>query len=161
MTEASRFVAMSIPGRAEDRADTTWFAYDRTLRQSVGEATTQKRAAKMAERLNAEARPPSPGDFQMVAVPGARFTIEMGHSEYGTRRPRITVRVPKRQSHRTAVAIAHQVAARAEALTPTSERWLVQVESHALREATVFLELADDSEREAEAGLELLHECLR
>ena len=159
--DADRFVVMSIPGRAEDAADAVWFAYDRTLRRSVGVGATHERAIARTARLNAEAEPVSPRDFQLVAVPGVRFTIETGHSEYGTRRPRVTVRVPSQHDHRAAVAIAHQIAARAEALTPTSERWLVQVESHAMREATVFLELADDSEREAEAGLELLHECLR
>jgi hypothetical protein len=161
MSKARRFVAMSIPGRAEGGSDTAWFAYDRTLRQSVGEATTSARAAETAKRLNAEARPPSPGDFQLVAVPGARFTVETGHSQYGTRRPRITVRVPKQHPHRTAVAIAHQLAARAEAMTPPEERWLVQVESYAMREATVFLELVDDADREAEAGIAMLRVCWR
>ncbi len=156
-----RYVAMSIPGRAEDGSDTAWFTYERTLRRSIGEATTSERAAKVAKRLNAEARPLSPGDFQLVAVPGARFTVETAHSQYGTRRPRITIRVPKQHSHRTAVAIAHQLAARAEAMTPPEDRWLVHVESRAMREATVFLELADDTDREADAGIELLRECLR
>lgn len=83
------------------------------------------------------------------------------HSECGTKRPRVIVRVPREHDHRTAVAIAHQVAARAETLTPRTERWLVQLESHAMREATVFLELAEDTEREVEAGLEVLRGCLR
>ena len=161
MTEVSRFVVMSIPGRAEDGSDTAWFTYDRELRRSVGEATTSERATTRAKRLNAEARPVTPADFELVAVPGARFTIEMGHSLYGTRRPRIVVRVPKPHTHRTAVAIAHQLAAAAEAATPDSKRWLVQVESSEMREATVFLELADDTKREADAGLDVLKECLR
>ncbi len=159
--ETSRFVAISMPGRAEDGSDTAWFTYDRTLRRSVGEATTREHAGQTAKRLNAEAKPVSPGDFQLVAVPGVRFTTEIGHSVFGTKRPRVTVRVPRQHNHRIAVAIAHQLAARAEALTPASERWLVQVEFRAMREATIFLELADDTDREAEAGLAILRACWR
>ncbi len=159
--EGSRFVVMSITGGSEDGSDTEWFTYDRTLRRSVGGATTQERADRTAKRLDAESPPPSPVDVEFVAVPNTRFSIEMGHSVYGTKRPRVTVRVPRDHPHRTAVAIAHQLAARAEAMTPASERWLVQVESHAMREATVFLELVDDTGREAEAGLEMLQGCVR
>ena len=159
--DVDRFVVMNIPGRAEEGTDAVWLAYDSTLRRSVGVGTTRERAIARTARLNAEAEPVSPRDFQLVAVPGVRFTIETGHSECGTKRPRVTVRVPSQHDHRAAVAIAHQIAARAEALPAAAERWLVQVESHAMREATVFLELAEDTEREVEAGLEVLHECLR
>ena len=92
---------------------------------------------------------------QIVAALTAGITlkVEMRKSEYGTPRPTLAVRAPK-GTHWRKVGALHLIAAIVEAETPARERWLAQIGSRP--DGSVYLELLEGTEEEAQRGIEFL-----
>jgi hypothetical protein len=86
------------------------------------------------------------------------IVANLGDSRYGgTPQPELHLAFPSTATWREVAAVVHHYAACINLRTPTDERWLVQTEvgEHG---GMVYLELAEGTEREAEAGMKLLEE---
>ncbi len=84
------------------------------------------------------------------------ISTEIGESRYATRQPQLALRAPKGTHYRQVKAALLALAAEAELATPTSERWIPQVDHAGDEFGYVYLELAEGDEAEAKRGLALL-----
>lgn len=79
---------------------------------------------------------------------------------YGTPQPTLEVRLPCTAHHRELAATLYDLAARIERATPSSERWVVEVQRRGDTIGRVVLEMVEGDEREVGAGMGVLRKMV-
>ncbi len=147
MAKGERYILKSIPGGPADARDHAWLAYDQVSQRNVDGPMRRAKAVTTTERLNAEGERPT-CDVTLTVVPGTEFELS---ARGGVVQPSVHIQVPPGSRKRTAMAVAYQVAARIEALSPPGARWDVRVEPACAHGATVLLLLSANDEAHYDA----------
>ena len=127
-----------------DERDHAWLAFDQVTQRNVAGPMRRAKAEDTVRLLNSEGERPA-CEVALNVPPGTAFEFSPEDKPY--MRPSVEVRVPAEHPPRTVMAIAHQVAARVEALSPRGARWEVRVERKGDHQAAVAL-LATSSDHE-------------
>jgi hypothetical protein len=149
MEESKRFILMTVPPRTGAEPTHDHCVYDRVARRGVEGPMPHEAAREAARRLNMGVEQPA-CYVQLAMVPNTSLTFP---ADVHSLRPIVEVRVPRENSRRTVMAVAYQLAARIEALSPAGAAWAILVERRGDHDARVVLNLAA---RDQEGGYDAL-----
>ena len=147
MAKDDRYVLKSIPGGPADERDPAWLAYDRLAQRNVAGPMRRAKAEDTVRQLNTEGEQPA-CEVKLNVPPGTELELS---PRDGFVQPSVHVQVPRESRKRTAMAVAYQIAARIEALSPPGAQWDVRVEPACAHGATVLLLLSANDEAHYDA----------
>jgi hypothetical protein len=90
------------------------------------------------------------------AVDAATITTTQAASPFGSREPRVEVRMRKDATHRELQAVLHLIAAEIAMTTPATEKWSIRIEQVADDRGRVCIALLDGTQAEADRAMEVL-----
>ena len=138
MTKNDRYVLKSIAGGPMDERDHAWLAFDQVTQRNVAGPMRRAKAEDTVRQLNTEGEQPA-CEVKLNVPPGTELELS---PRDGFVQPSVHVQVPRESRKRTAMAVAYQIAARIEALSPPGAQWDVRVEPECAESARVVLLLS-------------------